>query len=70
VKSYKSILQGCEAKETLALDFALNYDFTQDNMEDVNNKDHRYIETVQGIEIYYQYVADYYFFCPAIIEEV
>ena len=26
----------------------------------------RYIETVDGIDVFYDYGADYYFFCPAV----
>tara|TARA_R110002096_G_scaffold137605_1_gene291014 strand:- start:268 stop:468 length:201 start_codon:yes stop_codon:yes gene_type:complete len=65
MKSYSTILQGSDAIEDKAVDFALGYDFSQDELEEVTNIDFWYIDTLQGVEIYYHFRADYYFFCPA-----
>lgn len=64
MKTFSTILQGSEAEESFALEFAQGYDFSEDKTEDYNRTLHhdRYINTVNGIEIYYNRTADYYFF--------
>ena len=62
--TYSTILQGSEATEENALNFAQCFDFSEDETEDTINLHRTYIDTVNGIEIYYQYGADYYFFAP------
>lgn len=58
MKTYETILQGSEAVESFAIDFAQGYDFSGDEIEE-------YIDTVNGVEIYYNQTADYYFFSPS-----
>jgi hypothetical protein len=62
MRTYSTILQGSEAVESLALDFARGYDFSEDETEEANLNHSSYIDTVSGIMIYYNRAADYYFF--------
>jgi hypothetical protein len=64
MRTYSTILQGSEAVESLALDFARGYDFSEDETEDYNKTFYhdQYVDTIQGIEVYYNRTADYYFF--------
>lgn len=64
MKSFSTILQGEEATEEYAIEFARCFDFSEDETEEVTTRDKNYIDTVNGIEIYYQWRADYYFFVP------
>jgi hypothetical protein len=61
---YQTILQGSEAIEKFALDFAQSYDFSEDDIEEQDFSIHydNYIDTINGIEIFYNNTADYYFF--------
>ena len=65
--TYSTILQGSEAIESFALEFAQGYDFSQDETEEYNYSIHydTYINTIMGIDIYYNMTADYYFFADA-----
>ena len=65
MKTFDAILQGSEANEENAIDYARGMDFSECEIEEYNTKDKTYIDTVNGIDIYYQYVADYYFFAEA-----
>lgn len=71
MKTYNTILQGHEATEENARNFAQGFDFSQDEMENTNTSIHydNYIDTINGIEIYYNRTADYYFFADAEEEE-
>lgn len=61
---YQTILQGSEAIESFALEFAQSYDFSEDDIEEQDFSIYydNYIDTINGIEIYYNTTADYYFF--------
>ncbi len=61
--TYDEILQNGESEQD-AIDFAMDYCF-EDEPEKQSIKCATYIDTVCGVEIYYDYGADYYFFCPA-----
>lgn len=65
---YNTILQGSEATEENAINFALSFDFSECETEEYTN-DRMYIDTFNGIDVYYQYVANYYFFAPEPQEE-
>lgn len=59
---YSTILQGSEATEKNALNFAQGYDFSEDETENFNYNSSYFVDTVNGIDIHYNYKADYYFF--------
>ena len=65
MKAYSVILQGEEATEHNARNFALWFDFSESEVEEYSGAHNDYIDTVNGIDIYYQYGADYYFFVDA-----
>lgn len=60
--TYSTILQGSEATEENAISFAQGFDFSEDEQTEFFPIHFNYIDTVNGIEIYYDYGADYYFF--------
>jgi len=62
MKTFSTILQGSEATEENAYNFAQGYDFSEDETEEATIFNTSYIDTISGIMIYYNYVADYYFF--------
>lgn len=64
--TYSTILQGSEATEMNAINFALGFDFSEDETEEtpVNFNDYHFIDKMDGIKIFYNWVADYYFFAP------
>jgi len=62
MKVYSTILQGHEATKENAKEWAQGFGFSQDETEDFGYKFCHYIETVNGIDIHYNYGADYYFF--------
>jgi hypothetical protein len=64
--TFSTILQGHEATEENAVNFALGFDFSEDETEEnpVKFNDYKYIDTLNGIDIYYCFGADYYFFGP------
>jgi len=63
--TYSVILQGSDATEENARNFALGFDFSQSELQECSSKDSTYIDTLNGIDIYYHYGADYYFFKDA-----
>lgn len=68
MKTYSFILQGCDATEENAIWFASEYShIIKENTEEYKgNVYHQdYIDTINGIDIYYNIPADYYFFAPA-----
>ena len=50
-------IYGCEA-------YARGLDFSCIDTQEENIKYATYISTIEGIDIFYDYGADYYFFCP------
>ena len=67
MKVYSVILQGSESTEQNAINFAQGFDFSESEVEEYNTRDKTYIDTINGIDIYYQYGADYYFFTDELI---
>lgn len=61
---YSTILEGSEAIEENAIAFAQGFDFSEDETEEFNTINKRYIETVNEVAVYYEFIADYYFFAP------
>jgi len=64
---YSNILQGHEATEQNAKDYAQGFDFSESEQEEYNLNIifDDYIDTINGIDIYYNIRADYYFFADA-----
>lgn len=60
--TFSTILQGHEATEENAINFAQSFDFSDDQTEDIHLFNTSYFDTVNGVKIYYNYAADYYFF--------
>lgn len=65
-KLYGLIVQGYEGKN-FALNYARGIDWSASEyqMEDSLPIYNQYIDTINGIDIYYDYGADYYFFVDA-----
>lgn len=61
---YSTILEGSEAIEEKAINFASGFDFSEDETEEFNTLNKRYIDTVNDIAVYYEFMGDYYFFAP------
>lgn len=64
--TFSTILQGSDATEENALNFARGFDFSEDETEENPAPFHhyQYFDTVNGIKIYYNFCGDYYFFAP------
>jgi len=64
MKVYSTILQGSEATEDNAINFAKLYDFSEDEICENTAlcSQFDYIDTIKGIDIYYNFAGDYYFF--------
>lgn len=66
MKTYNLIYESYEKETDDANKDALNYArctvFTEYELNEENPIDYRFIDTVNGINVYYQYGADYYFF--------
>ena len=62
MKTYSTILQGSEATEKNAIGFADYFDFSEDQIKETPFINCRFFATVNGVSIYYNYGADYYFF--------
>lgn len=64
--TYDTILDGHEADtEEDALDYARGMVWSEVETTENSIKYARYIDVVNGVEVYYDYGADYYFFAPA-----
>ena len=63
---YDAILQGDEATEANALDYARGMVWDEVEVSEQEIKYSQFIDTVNGIDVYYDYGADYYFFAEAI----
>jgi hypothetical protein len=59
---YSHILQGHEATEKNAIEHANGYDFTQEEAKENSFPFLNYINTINGIEIYYNYGSDCFYF--------
>ncbi len=63
MKIYNAILQDHEATLKNARDYASGMAWCEVDQEEQQQPTHsRYVETVAGIGIYYDYAADYYYF--------
>ncbi len=62
--TFDMILQDGEATLENAKAFAIGFDWSECTAQWETIGHARYEDTVNGIEIYYDYGADYYFFCP------
>lgn len=68
--SYPFILQGEDATEENARLVAQDGAILSECEPEAQGIEYgRYIDTVFGTDIYYDYGADYYFFCPTTIED-
>ena len=63
---YDAILQGHEATEANALDYARGMVWNEVEASEQEIKYSRFVDTVDGIDVYYDYGADYYFFSEAV----
>jgi hypothetical protein len=63
---YDAILEGDEATEANALDYARGMVWDEVEVSEQEIKYSQFIDTVNGIDVYYDYGADYYFFAEAI----
>ena len=61
--AYDEILQNGESEQD-ALEYARGMVWSECESTDQSIRYARYVDTVDGIEVYYDYGADYYFFCP------
>lgn len=64
MKLYGSILQGSEATLENARNHALGFDWDSCEISEGSNKNLNYIDTLNGVDIWYNYGADYYCFSP------
>lgn len=69
INVYEYILAGDQACEESAKDSARNIVWQEIETSTQNIKYHRYIDTINGVEIYYDYGADYYFFVDVVKED-
>ena len=59
---YDTILQGDEATEANALDYARGMVWDEVETTEQDIKYAEFVDTVDGVDVYYDYGADYYFF--------
>jgi len=59
---YNVTLQGDRTTEEEALEWARGFFFSECEQSEYHGKDHNYIDTIDGIDAYYHFGADYYFF--------
>jgi len=65
MKTYDLILQGHDATEDHAIALAMcGASLSESELTEQNITYKRYITTVNGIDIWYDFGADYYFFAP------
>lgn len=64
MKTYDIILQGSEATLENSIDLCHGLDWSEIEISEQNLPNKTYQDTVNGIEIYYDHKADYYFFAP------
>ena len=61
---YDVILEGYHAQtEQDAVDWAAGFVFSECEKSNQRIDSGEYVDTVNGIDVYYDYSADYYFFC-------
>ena len=59
---YDCILQEGEVDEQDALDWAAGFEFSECETSLQDIKYAQYVDTINGVGVYYDYGADYYFF--------
>ena len=62
---YDAILQGDEATEANALDYARGMVWDEVEVSEQEIKYAEFVDTVDGVDVYYDYGADYYFFADS-----
>jgi hypothetical protein len=62
--AYDAILQNGETEQD-AIDYARGMAWNEIECTESSIAYGRYIDTVDSIEVYYDFGADYYFFCPS-----
>jgi hypothetical protein len=62
--SYDAILQNGETEQD-AIDYARGMAWNEIECTECSIANAQHIDTVDGIEVYYDFSADYYFFCPS-----
>ena len=61
---YDAILQSGET-EAEAIEYARGFVWGESEITEQSIGYHDYIDTIDGVEVWRDYCADYYFFCPA-----
>jgi hypothetical protein len=63
--TFDFILEGWHGGEEEAVELAFGYDWSSVEIQPGQTIAYgRHVATCNGIEVYYDYGADYYFFCP------
>ena len=62
--TFDATLQGHEATEENAIEMARGMVWSECEISQDSIGYGRHVATVEGIDVYYDYGADYYFFCP------
>ena len=62
---YDAILEGDDATEADALEYAQGMVWDEVEVSEQEIKYSKFVDTVNGIDVYYDYGADYYFFADA-----
>lgn len=62
---YDAILQGDDATEENAIDYARGMVWSECETTEQSIGHCQHVDTVAGVHIYYDYAADYYFFTDA-----
>jgi len=62
---YDFILSGSLHTEKDAINFAMGFVWSEVDRCEQTNIHYNYIDTVNGIDVYYNFGADYYFFCDS-----
>lgn len=63
-ETFDFILDGGDTDENDARDCALGIDWMEIETRRQAIRYHRHVGTWNGVDVYYDYGADYYFFCP------
>ena len=65
--TYEAILQ--EVEESEALEYARGFVWSECETTEQQIARARHVDDIDGIEVWYDYGADYYFFCPVTNED-
>ena len=61
----QSLEEGYDSLLDQANDFLVGFDFSDSEVEEQDITYAQYVDTYQGIDMYYDYAGDYYFFAVA-----